>query len=483
MTKQTKGTGLRLPAAPDAPDREFIPPVITRSADKAMNSPLACAYEQALHAGEARVAESPPSAKNELAWQARWFSGACGRAFTTTTGAQAIIIDFGEWNREAGPDFVRATVRLDGRELHGAIEVDLAASGWEQHHHAVNPDYAEVVLHVVVDRPGQRHFSRTLHHREVAQICLADHPETAPEWDSAAPARPGRCAAPLRALTLDQLSALLAVASHRRLRRKGAVLAAMTAARGVDAALFEALAITLGYKNNKLPFQLLAQRVPPKMAGSARGEALLFGMAGFLEKPEPPSGTARQEVAALWSKWWKLRASRTHAILPRSTWKLGGVRPANHPLRRLAALAAIARGWKNVRAALESGDPGHLQKTLGSLQHPFWSFHTSWASPRRTSPLALLGPDRVREIYANVALPLALSRGKELPWHDLSAGPANATLNIVSARLFGGTLPRGLLKRLFVHQGLLQIYADFCLPDHGECARCRFPSLVADLPA
>jgi hypothetical protein len=257
----------------------------------------------------------------------------------------------------------------------------------------------------------------------------------------------------------------------------------MMAARGVDAALYEALALTLGYKSNKLPFQLLAQRVPLKMAASARGEALLFGLAGFLESPVPPPGAARREIAALWSLWWKLRAAHTQAILPRNTWKLAGLRPANHPLRRLGALASLARRWKVVRAALESGDLATLQETLGSLEHPFWSFRTSWTSPPRPAPLALLGPDRIREIYANVVLPLALARGPQPLWQDLPAGPPNATLQVVSARLFGGPLPRSLPKRLFIHQGLLQIYADFCLRDHGECARCRFPSLVADLPA
>jgi hypothetical protein len=91
----------------------------------------------------------------------------------------------------------------------------------------------------------------------------------------------------------------------------------MIEARGVDAALFEATAVALGYKNNKLPFQLLAQRVPLSDAASARGEALLFGVAGFLEKPEPPAGAARTEVAELWSSWWKLRAARSNSILPR----------------------------------------------------------------------------------------------------------------------------------------------------------------------
>ncbi len=447
-----------------------------------MNSPQNL-YDRALREISPRVAENPPHADHELAWQARWFSGACGRNFRTTGGEDVTVQDFGEWNREAGPDFVRASAKIAGRERHGAIEVDLEASGWENHRHGINPDYENVILHVVVRRPLKKHFTRTATHRAVPQICLADHSATEPEWSAAAPARPGRCLSPLRNLSIPQIEALLLVAARRRLEGKGAALQTMIAARGADAALYEALAVALGYKNNKLPFQLLAQRVPPAKAAAARGEALLFGLAGFLEKPQPPAGAARSEVAALWSAWWKLRAAHANAILPPGAWKLNGLRPANHPLRRIAALAAIAKKWKTVRSAMESCDFAKLEKILADLEHPFWSFHTTWNSPLRKAPLALIGSDRIREIHTNIALPLALVRGQEPAWLDLPAGPPNTSLRIVSTRLFGGPLPRQLPRRMFVHQGLLQIYADFCLRDHGECAQCRFPSVVGGLTA
>ena len=444
------------------------------------------AYERALrgHGVTSRAAEQPPSAEgNELAWQARWFSGGCGRTFTAASGAKVKISDFGQWNREAGPDFVRASIQVDGKELRGSIEVDLDASGWEQHGHATNPAYEDVVLHVVVKRPAKRHFSRTASHRNVVQICLADHDTAAPEWSSFAAARPGKCAAPLRGLSPDRLEGLLGVAARRRLEQKGATIQSMIESRGADAALYEATAVALGYKHNKLPFQLLAQRVPVTEAASARGEALLFGVAGFLEKPEPPTGAARAEVSGLWATWWKLRGARSNSILPRGAWNLAGVRPANHPLRRIAALCAIAKQWKSVRAALRSAELSRLENVLGSLAHPFWSFHTTWRSPRRKTSLALIGPDRIGEIYANIALPLALAEGREPAWRNLPAGPANTSLRVVSSRLFGAPLPRNLPRKLFIHQGLLQIYADFCLRDHSECAQCRFPSLVNSLSA
>jgi len=438
------------------------------------------AYEQALRTNTPRVAESA-ELENELAWQARWFSGACGRNFTTASGAAVLITDFGQWNREAGPDFVNASVRIDGKDFRGAIEVDLSPSGWEQHGHATNPAYENVVLHVVVQKSGRRHFSRTITHREVPQVCLGDHDDAAPEWSGFAAARPGRCLAPLRELPSAKLCDLLTEAARRRFERKGSDLRRMMDSRGADAALYEAVAVALGYKNNKLPFQLLAQRVPLKSASSAKGEALLFGVAGFLERPEPPSGAAKSELAQLWSAWWKQRATFVNSILPRSAWNLAGIRPANHPLRRIAALSALARKWKNVRTALESADLDRLTVILQSLEHPFWSYHTTWSSTRRKTPLALIGSDRIREIYANIALPLALACGQDPAWREIPSGPPNTSLRVVSARLFGGPLPRSLPKKMYVHQGLLQIYADFCLRDHGECANCRFPSLVAGL--
>ncbi len=438
-------------------------------------------YLDALESCSARIREEPEP-ENELEWQARWFSGACGRQFTTTDGEKVIILDFGEWNREAGPDFVRAAVRIGNREKTGAIEVDLDAAGWEQHRHATNPDYSSVVLHVFIRRPKRRHFSRNADNAEVPQICLADHSAANAEWRVNATARPGRCMAPLRKLATSELSDLLATAARRRFELKGAALETMIAARGADAALFEAVAIALGYKHNKLPFQLLAQRVPLRLAAAPRGEALLFGVAGFLDRPEPSAADARDTAARLWADWWKQRAAFANSVLPPSAWKLAGVRPANHPLRRIAALHAIARLWKPMRAALEAADASRLHDILSSLHHPFWSCHTTWKSPARTASLALLGAARTKDIFANIALPLAFVRDK-IPsaWLDILAGESNTAVQTATVRLFGASPSRRLPRKLFVQQGLLQIYQDFCLRDHSSCERCKFPDLIGRL--
>jgi hypothetical protein len=447
-----------------------------------METSIRAAYEECRRAVPL-VKEATRPAESELVWQTRWFSGECGRDFTTLDGRSVKVTSFGEWNREAGPDFQKVQILLDGQLHKGSLEVDMEASGWEDHHHATNPAYETVVLHVLVHRPTRRTFARTDTHREIPQICLADHFPYPAEWTGSAPARPGRCSGSLLDLNTESLASLLRAAAQRRLEQKSGRLASSIDARGPEAAIYESLAITLGYKNNKRAFQLLAQRVPQKLAASSTGEALLFGIAGFLEKPQPPGDPARAELRSLWQDWWKLRATYAHLVLPRQTWQLAGQRPANHPLRRLAALAVIARKWREVFAAIQSGEFSRINSALAGVRHPFWSHHTSFSSATSSSEIALLGADRIREIYVNVALPLATLKGTTTDWHDLPEGPANSTLRVVIARLFRGDIPTDLPRKLFVQQGLLQIYQDFCQREPDDCRTCRFPELIDRLTA
>ncbi len=73
----------------------------------------------------------------------------------TTQGESLQIIDIGECNANAGPDFINACVIWDGRRWFGNIEVHLKSSDWERHKHAENPLYNNVILHIVVEQDKQ----------------------------------------------------------------------------------------------------------------------------------------------------------------------------------------------------------------------------------------------------------------------------------------------------------------------------------------
>src|ERR1700758_3097415 len=107
----------------------------------------------------------------ELEWQAMWYSGAFGTTFRTVSGSLVEIIQFGFWNREPGPDFVHASLRVDGeRLLEGDIELDIHVADWDRHGHSQNPAFDRVVLHLFLRKSTARHFTRTTQNREVIQI-------------------------------------------------------------------------------------------------------------------------------------------------------------------------------------------------------------------------------------------------------------------------------------------------------------------------
>ncbi|MGI8431002.1 MAG: DUF2851 family protein [Chthoniobacterales bacterium] len=423
-----------------------------------------------------------PRRSSELELQARWFAGDFGRSFTGTAGEQIEVVQFGTWNRAAGPDFSDASIRLDGTIVPGSIEFDLVDQSWETHGHATNPAFDETALHVFVNAGPRAFFSRTSAHRNVPQVRV--DPSALPAgFETNLPlARPGRCHAPLRDLAEEKVRSILDAAAQFRLARKAQRLGRLAELHGRDEALFQELAAALGYKQNKIPFTLLAQRLPLKLlrARPDDGEAILFGVAGFLEAADlgQYEPTTRTYLRSLWDRWWSHRSEFERLILPPGTWRLSGTRPLNHPQRRLAALASLVTHWPTLLRSLGEPSLEASCRFFRECAHPYWNHHYTLTSATSTQEMALVGESRATEILANVVLPFRQEGAIEV-WADYEQLPAKLTnrrLETGAARLFGDDPRRTKFLRTVAHQqGLLQIYEDFCLQDNSDCAHCPFP--------
>jgi hypothetical protein len=435
----------------------------------------------------AKIRERPlfplPRNFSELELQARWFAGEFGKRLTGTTGEKIEIVQFGTWNRAAGPDFSEAAIRINRGDIRrGSIEFDLVDHHWETHGHATNPAFDQTVLHVFTATGGRAFFTRTSANRQVPQVRVDPASLPAVFSTNLPLARPGRCHAPLRGLAEEKVSSILAAAAQFRLHRKAQRLQQLSDLHGEDEALFHELAAALGYKQNKLPFTLLAQRLPLKqLRGQPNDiEALLFGVAGFLAAPDLASyeTETRHYVRVLWDRWWPARAELERLVLPPGTWRLSGTRPLNHPQRRLAALGQIAAEWSRLLRSLGKRELGPARQFFAQLQHPYWNFHYTLTSKPAPGEMALIGVTRLSEILANVILPWRQARAVPA-WGDYTALPARLTnrrLETGAARLFGDDPRRPrFLRTVAQQQGLLQIYEDFCLQDESDCAQCPFP--------
>ena len=88
---------------------------------------------------------------------------------TTTDGREVEVLDPGLHNRDAGPDFFNAKVRIGDTLWVGNVEIHLRSSEWYAHDHDRDSKYNNVVLHVVAEADTD---VLTNDHRYLPQLIL-----------------------------------------------------------------------------------------------------------------------------------------------------------------------------------------------------------------------------------------------------------------------------------------------------------------------
>jgi hypothetical protein len=427
----------------------------------------------------------------------------------TVDGKRVRVLHPGFWNHEAGPDFRGAVVQFDSEPPRsGDVEVDLIPGGWRAHGHEQNPAFQNVILHVVwktAEKIGFRVPTLAVQARldaplaELLSILGArDMPVTLA----------GQCRAPLRDLPEATVRGLLRQAAQIRLQAKAAQFQSRARQAGWEQALWEGLFRALGYKQNVWPMQCLAELLP-QLVGDAGAkkpsplslQARLLGAGGLLPVELPRAEVASESyLRRIWDCWWRERDGLSEAILPRKLWRFNGLRPANHPQRRLA-LAAHWLAWGNFGERLESWFKADIPEArladslLEAMQvgsDDFWTWHWTFRSAPMAKPQLLLGPQRSTDLAVNVILPWlwvraaagqndGLQAKAEQRYFAWPPSEDNAVLRLARQRLLGGG--KLIFRTAAEQQGLLQIVRDFCDHSNALCDNCRFPELVRGLQA
>ncbi len=415
---------------------------------------------------------------SEAVLQAYWLSGALGRVGATTGGERVEIRDFGIWNRSAGPDFLQCEVLVGDRLRRGAIELDMRPENWEEHGHGVNPSFDDVVLHVTVFSAGRGvWYTRNSRHEEIPLMVLDQSavaealalPRNVPE------ARLNLCRTPLVGMSPENLEDLFQSAAAYRVACKREKFAKRVNLCGEAQAWYECWAETLGYRVNKEAMGLLAHRAPLVRLGRD-AEAILFGTAGFLVPilPERTGDEARNYHASVWDRWWKIRDEWELRGERRLPWRFSGIRPQNHPHRRLGALVSTVQRWKEIMGLLRADKMKSLTEWLTSLEHPYWSYYFCLPSAPLKRKTALIGESRVRDFLVNHVLPYDNEKAAWAAYCSLCGGAAPASVKQTARHLFGEEgLPHRMMGLAYVQQALLQIRQDYCAL--SACQDCLFP--------
>jgi len=417
----------------------------------------------------------------------------------TVDGRRVRVVHPGFWNKEAGPDFRDAIIQIEGNEAAvGDVEIDLQASGWKGHGHATNPAYKKVILHVLWDAPAE---ARREHPQIVLKSVLDSPLAELERWLAGEPGPiaasiKGECAAPLRELGPEMIEALLSQAALIRFRRKAAQIEARARQRGWEQALWEELLAALGYKHNTWPMRRVAEILPlanDQRASGPAAEARFLGVGNLLPgEIAVTKNDSDRHARLLWDHWWR-QADGLEPV-PKAAWRFAGLRPANHPARRLALAAEWASNgsiaqrleqWLLAEVTEEDLEES-LAKALSVPENAFWSRHWTFRSKPTRDAQPLLGSSRATDLSINVILPwlwirAAAGRNEKLQSEAerrFLAWPSaqdNSVLRLARERLLGG---RWKCASAAQQQGLIQIVRDFCDHSNAACEHCRFPEMV-----
>lgn len=446
---------------------------------------LASAYGQLLddilnplYAAEDYTITEKKPLLSELEVQGMWQAGLLGNEGETTNHGHVRILDFGEWNRSAGPDFLRAELELNGKRIRGDIEIDPCVQDWESHGHGANPLYNRVVLHITLSPPPPGWFTRNALHIEIPVLHLSAARlrkalGLAPPLDAETT---HLCHRPLEQMSAGQIDSLLRAAAAHRASCKRKRFVSKAQIFGYEQAWYEAWAETLGYSANKGAMITLARRAPLSQLAAAP-EAILFGTAGFLVPMLPDQATdeARLYHRQVWDTWWKLKDKFSLGDSRTISWALTGQRPLNHPHRRVAALAACVAEWPTIRSMFCASQALRLAAHLEALRHPFWDFHCTINSAQLSKRAALVGRERIYDFLVNYVYVVDESPGAWESYLTMRAYNTPAKVTRTAQHLFGARDDLAPLLRLsYAQQGLLQIQTDFC--SNTICQECLFPA-------
>ena len=277
----------------------------------------------------------------QYVWQYQLLEG----GLRTTDGQPILVERAGMLNRDAGPDFSEAHVRIGETLWVGNVEVHVKSSDWNHHHHSNDHAYDNVVLHVVYENDT----AITLQNCHTLATLELSHYIPDAVWANydalIDPPQPRTipCADRLGEISKPLVNSFLERLTLERIEQKCAtVRRLLDESRGNwEQCCYWLLAHYFGGKANSFPFELLAKSTDQNLLARWRDrpqriEALLMGQAGLLE------GFFTDDYPRqLQSDYAALRQGASLTPIAGYLWKFFRMRPYGYPTLRISQFAQL----------------------------------------------------------------------------------------------------------------------------------------------
>lgn len=406
-------------------------------------------------------------------WRYRLYQA---RDLRTSDGQEVIVIDPGQYNQDAGPDFEFARLRIGGTLWSGHVEIHVDAKDWQQHKHHLDPAYNSTILHVVwnanfeATRSDGTPILTVPLQNCVRQEMFAQYKQLMHNlhW------------IPCQ-MQMDQVHALtkrswLERMAIERLENRYLYLDRLLekTKNHWEQVLLIALGRAFGMKVNARAFEELLQRVEFPLLLKYHNEphqleALLFGVSGLL-----PLSDTDGYATALQKEFTYLAKIHDLTSLGPTSWKFHRMRPYSFPTFRLAQLSALYRHevyWFNT--ILHTDQLHSIRQLLkGISADEYWSRHFRFGT-ETVKHSTKLSNAFIDHIIINCFAPVLFAYGKSVGSDDYKSKAiewleqTKKENNAITRKFEALTMPH---DNASTSQALLHLKSAYCA--HKKCLNC-----------
>ena len=390
----------------------------------------------------------------------------------TTDGMTLEVIDVGEHNLDAGPDFFNAKIRINGTIWAGNVEIHVQSSDWYEHKHHTDPAYDNVVLHIVKRADKKVYNSRG---EEIPQ-CEIHYPQAEEQLARLLQDRLALCNQKLvedpTLLREDWKRCLL----QDRLKKKTEAIAQLLSLsrNNWEEAFYITLAHNFGFHTNGLPFEMTAKQTPLSCILKHRDnlfqlEALLFGQSGLLTEKTATDTYSRN----LLQEYRFLQKKFLLTPVEGSLWKMLRMRPQNFPHVRIAQFAQLLHQSEFLFSKIiNEQDINTIRKYFQVSPSEYWTTHYRFGAGCPAQEKSL-GKSTIDLLLINSVIPYqyAYTQSSDKQQAEQQATdllrhiPAEKNHIITQWKLLGLKVRDAADSQAFIH-----LYQNYCLTH--KCIHC-----------
>lgn len=326
--------------------------------------------------------------------------------FKDIEGNSVEILDFGKWNTDSGPDFLLAKIKINNIIFAGNIELHVKSSDWIFHNHSKDPNYQNIILHVVFQNDAD---IDELKNKNIPTLELKNFIDENILW------KYEKLVSENQFIPCENIfdQTKIPVNFHeenvvKKLQQKSLEIEKSLELykNNFEAVLFHSLAYSFGLKVNAFIFKQIAESINFTTINKIKQnetqlEALFFGISGWLDVPE-------DDQMQIWKREFDFIKAKFNISELKFRPKFLRLRPPNFPTIRLSQLANLYYQHHNLFSkvifAKNSAELFELFKDVKASE--YWNNHFNFGKISTVDQPKVLTKDFIELIILNAILPL-----------------------------------------------------------------------------